>query len=113
MTEKRTNYGYAIPFLAFSLLAFLCVQYLRNAAPPMPHPQPAAMIESDRIKDEIRRKKAEKSAAEVGAENAAADGDPAKAAEWTQKARELGVAIDKLYEDLHEANVQEGADDKQ
>lgn len=74
--------------------------------------QTNGMSEIDRIKQTIREQKAIRDALSQTAMDEERVGNTAAADAAAQKVGELNQAIDKLYDDLHEANMKEGDGDE-
>lgn len=70
--------------------------------------QTNGMSEIDRIKQTIREKETIRDAQSETAMDEARRGNTEAADAAAQKVGELNQAIDKLYDDLHEANMKEG-----
>lgn len=76
-----------------------------NTSAPM---QSNGMSEIDRIKQTIREKETIRDAHSETAMDEARKGNTIAADAAAQKVGELNQAIEKLYDDLHEANMKEG-----
>lgn len=91
--------------LVIATFAVFRANYIANISPPM---QSNGMSEVDRIKQIIREKELLKDQfAEAGREAAETD-EFDKAREMADKVGVLTEEIEKLYGELHEANVKEG-----
>ena len=91
--------------LAIAAIAYHNMNITASISEPM---QTNGMSEIDRIKQAIREQKAIRDALSQTAMDEERAGNTVAADAAAQKVGELNQAIDKLYDDLHEANMKEG-----
>jgi hypothetical protein len=97
--------GISIALMIAALAYYNMNQVSTNISAPM---QSTGMNEIDRIKQTIREKEAIRDAYSQTAMEEARAGNTVAADAAAQSVGELNQAIEKLYDDLHEANMKEG-----
>jgi hypothetical protein len=97
--------GISIALMIAALAYYNIVSSTTNISAPM---QTTGMNEIDRIKQTIREKEATRDVYSQIAMDEARLGNTTAADAAAQTVGELNQAIEKLYDDLHEANLREG-----
>lgn len=108
---KKQDNSFKILLAAVAVTLLIGGLAYRNmtTAPPIPSPiQTNGMSDVDRIKQTIREKENLKDQFSQAGQEAAQAGNFDKSTDMAEKVDKLSGEIQKLYDDLHEANLKEG-----
>ena len=107
--KQDNSFKILLAAIVFTLLIAALAYRNMTTAPPIPAPMKSNGIsEADRIKQTIREKELLKDQFAQAGQEAAQDGNFDKSADMAEKVEKLSGEIQKLYDDLHEANLREG-----